>query len=302
MGLTTRHGGKLSLQTFQELLRKPLYAGILCVEGWGVRVQGSFSPIVSAELFARVQAVLEGKALTATPHQRNHPNFPLRRFARCGICDSPLTGSNSKGRTSRYGYYRCWKRKCLAVKVAKSEMENQFLDFLRGLRPRPEYLRLFREIVLDVWKQRQDEAKLGCGVLQRRITDLEDRRRRLLEAYVYKSTVDADLYRREDDRLSQEIAMARLELHEAVLEELDIEGVLDFAEVVATDAARLWIEGSLDQRQRLQAALFPRGVTYAPGRGFGTAETSLFFTWLAAIPAGKSGKASPTGFEPVLPA
>ena len=52
--------------------------------------------------------------------------------------------------------------------------------------------------------------------------------------------------------------MARLELHDPVLEELDIEGVVDFAEVVATDAARLWIEGSLDERQRLQAVLSPR--------------------------------------------
>lgn len=136
----------------------------------------------------------------------------------------------------------------------------------------------------------KSEAKLEGSVLQRRITDLENRRRRLLEAHVYNGTIAEDLYRNEDDRLSQEIAIARLELHDAVLDELDIEGVLDFAEVVATDAGRLWIEGSLDQRQRLQTVLFPRGVTFTPGRGIGTTETSLFFTWLAALPAEQSGR------------
>jgi hypothetical protein len=56
----------------------------------------------------------------------------------------------------------------------------------------------------------------------------------------------------------------------------------------------LWIEGSLDQRQRLHVVLFPRDVTYTPGRGIGTTETSLFFTWLSTIPAKKSGRASPS--------
>lgn len=83
-----------------------------------------------------------------------------------------------------------------------------------------------------MWKQKQEEASVGCGVLRRRITDLEDRRRQLLEAHVYRKAIDEEIYRREDDRLSQEITVARLELNDAVLEELDIEGLLAFAEVV----------------------------------------------------------------------
>ena len=50
------------------------------------------------------------------------------------------------------------------------------------------------------------------------------------------------------------------------------------------DTRRLWIEGTLDQRQRLQQVLFPAGVTYDPKNGFGTAETASFFRWLSAIP------------------
>ena len=78
--------------------------------------------------------------------------------------------------------------------------------------------------------------------------------------------------------------------------------MLNFAEVLLLDMRRLWIEGTLDQRQRLQQVLFPAGVTYDPKNGFGTAETASFFRWLSAIPSPSAREATPTGFEPVLPA
>ena len=99
-----------------------------------------------------------------------------------------------------------------------------------------------------------------------------------------------------------DIAVARMELHDAQIEEIDIEGVLGFAESIILDARRLWMEGTLDQRQRLQKVLFPKGVTYSHQTGFGTTETSLFFRWLALVQEKKDGLASPTGFEPVLSA
>jgi len=82
---------------------------------------------------------------------------------------------------------------------------------------------------------------------------------------------------------------------------LNIEGVLGLAENIILDASRLWMEGTLDQRQRLQTVLFPKGVTYSNRSGFGTTETSLFFRWLAIVQEKKQDLASPTGFEPVLP-
>jgi len=90
-----------------------------------------------------------------------------------------------------------------------------------------------------------------------------------------------------------------MELHAAETEQINIEGVLGFAETIILDASRLWIEGTLDQRERLQTVLFPKGVTYSNQSGFGTTETSLFFRWLAIVQEKSDGLASPTGFEPV---
>ena len=82
------------------LLRNRLYAGIVDVTEYGVGgKRGDFEPLISEDLFYRVQAVLSGRVPSTTPQQRAHPDFPLRAFVRCESCGRGLTGSWSKGRT-----------------------------------------------------------------------------------------------------------------------------------------------------------------------------------------------------------
>jgi hypothetical protein len=299
MGLRTRRGKPLTAQAFQALLRNPIYAGIISVPNWEIEgIKGDFHPLISLQTFQRVQAVFTGRALQVRSHVRNHPDFPLRRFARCAACDRPLTGSWSKGRSDRYAYYRCRTSGCLSIKITKDELERQFLEFLTRLRPKTEYVELFRAVVEDLWKSNANQAKAATGAIRDNIQKLQDKRQQLMEAHVYAKTLDRELYQREDGRLSTEIALAQIELHDAELEEIDIEGVLNFATSIILDARRLWAEGSLEQRQRLQDALFPSGVVYSDQTGFGTTETSLFFRCLAIADAKNAGLASPTGFEP----
>jgi len=47
------------------------------------------------------------------------------------------------------------------------------------------------------------------------------------------------------------------------------------------------------QRQRLQKVLFPHGATYSSEGRFGTAETSVIFRLLQALPARNEREASP---------
>jgi hypothetical protein len=58
-------------------------AGILDVPEYAVRAKrGDFEPLISEDLFYRVQAVLAGRVPSTTPQQRAHPDFPLRAFVR----------------------------------------------------------------------------------------------------------------------------------------------------------------------------------------------------------------------------
>jgi hypothetical protein len=104
-------------------------------------------------------------------------------------------------------------------------------------------------------------------------------------------------YERQRDLLREQVALATLEADDAKSEEIDIDGLIGFAEFILSNAARLWSESSHEQRQRLQRALFPEGLRFKDG-GFGTAVTCLAFTRLQPISGQENALASPTGFEP----
>jgi hypothetical protein len=94
--------------------------------------------------------------------------------------------------------------------------------------------------------------------------------------------------------LRADIALAEMEFGDAKIDELDIEGVLAYAEAALTDASQLWSNASLDQKQRPQSVLFPEGLTFY-GEGFGTAVTCLAFSPLGEDRQPESSVASPTG-------
>lgn len=57
---------------------------------------------------------------------------------------------------------------CCGVKNL-TKYRAKFLELIEQLQPKPEYLRLFRAIVLDVWKKRQSEATKLAVTLQSRV-------------------------------------------------------------------------------------------------------------------------------------
>jgi len=75
-GLQTAKGRPLSQQTFEQLLRKPVYAGWVVVKGWDEHRRGDFEQLVSQEIFDRVQALLAGKRMNVTPRLRSNPDLP----------------------------------------------------------------------------------------------------------------------------------------------------------------------------------------------------------------------------------
>ena len=299
LGLKTAKGSALSPQTFHKLLMNPIYAGWVVIPRWGVKERGSFEALVAQERFDKVQDVLSGKSVSVTAHLRNNPDFPLRVFVRCEKCCEPLTGSWSKGRSGqRYAYYRCRKRACLAVKITREALEAKFVRMLESLTPDATLLPVFKATVRSTWKQRQGDADALCAVAEQKLTIAKTRNDKLVDLLL-DGRIDQPTYDQKHASLNAEIDSIEGELRIAEFEYLDLEGVLRFAEKIITRPARLWLDSSLDGKQRLQKVFFPEGIAF-DGQQFGTATTSLFFNILERISGQNNSLASPTGFEPVL--
>ena len=98
-------------------------------------------------------------------------------------------------------------------------------------------------------------------------------------------------------KLREDLTLAEIERNAAQLEQIDIDGVLAFAEHVLSHSAAMWSAAGPAERAALQTALFPRGLEWTTD-GFGTVVTSAAFSYLQTIGAKKSRVASPPGFEP----
>ena len=93
--------------------------------------------------------------------------------------------------------------------------------------------------------------------------------------------------------------LARIDRHSGQVEELDVEGILAFAETRSTARRRSLVQASLDQRQRFQQLFFPDGISF-DGKGFvGTRVTAPAFSYLREIETGNERMVDLTGIEPV---
>jgi len=148
------------------------------------------------------------------------------------------------------------------------------------------------------WTRRQGDADAAYAAIQQKLTTARQRKDMLVNLRL-DGDMDQITYKQQDERPSNELEAAQVELRQAESQFLDLEGVLAFAEKIVTSPARLWLESSVDQRQRLQMTFFPSGLSF-DGEAFGTPVNHSFLSMLSMNSGDQSLMASPTGFEPVL--
>ena len=298
LGLTKANGEPMKDTNFFRILKNPVYAGWITSDMAGPEpVKGQWDPIVSQELFDRVQVAIDADAPKEN-YQTDRPDFPLRRFIHCAECNNPLTGSWSTGRNKKYAYYRCYK--CSAVNTRRHKLEDAFVDLLSRYRLKEEYADLFREIVLDAHRDRLKEAEKKRRVKSREVARLEQRKDRLLDLLI-DGTIEEDMYRKRADKLNKRLVMARADRNAKEVKSMDLEAVLLFAKRILLEPGQMWLRANLKQRQRLQTLFFPDGIAWN-GHKLEPPQTCELIRKLASSQACGDSHLTlvgPKGFEPL---
>jgi hypothetical protein len=118
------------------------------------------------------------------------------------------------------------------VNVSKADLEGAFADELALLQPTPGYMRLVKDRILHVWEQRRAEAKDRTLEQEKRVRVIQQKLDRLDEAFLFAQSIDATSYERQRDRLREELTLAQIDHHAKAVDELDVQGILAFAERV----------------------------------------------------------------------
>ena len=130
---------------------------------------------------------------------------------------------------------------------------------------------------------------------ERAAKSIQDKLDRLDEAFLFDRSIDIETYDRHAEKLREEPTLARIDRHSGQLEELDVEGILVFAERVLPRAADLWVQASLDQRQRFQHRSFRTELRSTEIALLEPGVTAPAFSYLRGIETEMKGVVNQTG-------
>ena len=294
-------GKTLSAQSFDKMLRRPSYAGWIAANSWGIIQRGLWEPIISEELFERAQVVISGKCRNGSQSKSLHSeDFPLRVFVRCAVCGKGLTGSFATGRQGkRYAHYFCRTPRCRAVKFRRDDLHRLFYELLYGFTPQEAFMPLFHELLVRAWREKNREREESTVRAQKKLQELDAEKSRLLKLVIDEIISPAD-YKDQEQRVGTERRALQNQVLLVSVTETELDALVEFAEWLLGRVAGIWASATLANKHRLQATLFPDGITVSQ-EGFGPAHHPLFFEGCGRVAEREASLASPGGFEPPLP-
>lgn|GEM_PF-1886071 len=297
LGLHSKKGNKLDLNTFLKMLRNPVYIGNISSKKWRKTVKGLHQPIVDQLVFTNVQRVLSGKKPIAAPYQRNHEEFPLRRFLRCACCGGRLTGGKSKSETGKlYAYYNCYQ--CRKVKsLCTQKAHDEFVRLLERLKPSLLLLSEIPSVLKEEWEKRAGDNSAKSARLQIELNGKTCLKRKLLEKYILNDPNVVSIFEQMDAKFNEEITEIKAQIAEAEMERATVEELIEFSRTVLVDISAVWSRADLSAKQRVQNTLFPRGLEYHPQRGILNSNNDCLFNQLEGMLWGKENLVRPERFE-----
>ena len=299
LGLLAGTGKPLSPERFNTLLRNPIYYGWMVSESLDFAGWGDFEPIVSQDLFDRVQRATETNRASTLSYRTENPDFPLRRVVKCPQCKGPLTGSWSTGRSKKYPYYRCPDSSC-HVNVTRENLEARFVDFLTEESVPQEIFDLFDAVVRDSVESRSATSSAQNARLEVRLRDLEGKKQKLFDAFIQQEIIDQETYEAQRVRLEAQQSQIRDQLATSASGAIDLDCCLAFGRQLLTDLPECWNRLKPLHRPRFVAAMYPGGLIITDGK-IGTARIPWHRLGSDGSGTANSRKVPPSGIEPLLP-
>jgi site-specific DNA recombinase len=201
-----RTAGPLPVSNIHAILRNRLYTGDF--EWNGRRYKGRHEPLVTRELWERVQDILNGRNARKIRHDKH--DFAFSGLMSCGHCGCALVGELKKG---RYVYYHCtgYKGKCDEPYVREEVVSEKFSKVLGHLAFGDEVLSW---LTIGLRQSHADEQKEHEAAITRLQAEHDRLRNRVHAAYVDKldGRIDGAFYaqmsetwQEEQDKLMREI-------------------------------------------------------------------------------------------------
>lgn len=316
--MNKREGKSVKVSAFLAGLRNPAYCGKIFVEQYNEEeahfVPSIHEPLISEDLFEKVQCIMDGNVNPARPNVKilSDDNLPLRGFLVCPECGHLITGSASTGRSgNKYYYYHC-QSPC-SYRYKSEIINTKFLEILQTLEMRLSVKNYLKKILKQNFEKLinnpQKERKAILLEIDRLNSKLKQARNKLME----------DIIDNEDYIEIKTDCKEQIEKLEAKLtkgkdnKKIDFPKLLDQALSNLVDLAKVYADGDIDLKRKIIGSIFPEKLQFSKNH-YRTTRANVLLSYIYQINNGLgdkknrneselsplSGLVPRTGIEPVL--
>ncbi len=253
-----RPPGKLSKSALAELLQDPYYIGVVRFKG--AEYQGVHPPLIDTETFQKVQEVLAARRLAKEKHWR-HGHF-LKGTLFCGFCGTRLRYTQVRGNGGTYQYFVCSTRhggsSCTQRYLSPTDVEEAVARYYGNtVRFDAERVKSLETDLTAAFELLASYHRREARRLKRKVTDLRDQRRRLLNAHL-AGAVDQDLLREKQHELGADLALAESNLASSERAAEKPNRGLRHALKLLTDSSAAYLDAGPNERRAWNQAFFTR--------------------------------------------
>ena len=187
-GFRSRKGNKAGKSNIHKILKDPVYYGDF---NWDKSLwSGIHAPIITKELFDKVQAVLNG---------HNKTNQKKRKFAftgliKCTNCGCAITAEIKK---NKYIYYHCtgYRGRCGNNYIPEYDLSDKLGHLIKAIHIENKYVELIKNALIESNDKDIRYRNQKVGILEGQKTKLENRLEKAIEEKLDGKITDKDYNR-----------------------------------------------------------------------------------------------------------
>ena len=207
---------KLSKSTLSRTLKNILYVGEVRVNSSGEEaeqiVKGLHKPIVSKEIFNKVQRLLISRTKNNSKRNKMRDDMYLRGHLKCAKCGGNLTGSASTSKTgAKHYYYHCNRAKGCKESFKVEDAHNELIEVFKAMKPPVEVCNLFELVLEDHYKTSKQSQFNDIKRVKSEIERIEIKKGKLLDKLLDDVITNKD-YTNHTKAINKELTEKRKEL------------------------------------------------------------------------------------------
>ena len=257
---------KLSKSTIGRVLRNTLYVGDIKIRAKYDEpeqiVKGLHKPIVSREVFNKVQYLLASRNRNTSKQNKMRDDMYLRGHLKCVKCGGNLTGSASTSKTgAKHYYYHCNRAKGCKESFRVKDAHNELIEVFKAMKPPVEVCNLFELVLDDHYKTSKQSQYNDIKRVKSEIENLETNKGKLLDKLLDEVISNIE-YTNHKEGIDKKLTEKRNELFNLNDYQKDLSDYINFGLKLMQNLETFFEQSDVHIKNKLLSSIFDEKIEF----------------------------------------